>query len=65
MKRTWKFNYEFKVDGGESSGSWDIKAWTPSDAVREIADILRKTAKDERAKRLTSLSITLAERGRG
>ena len=63
MKKTYKINFEMKLDGGgNTAGSWDIKAWTPGDALREVADLLRKTAKDEKVKKLTSLSVAVSEK---
>lgn len=63
MKKTWKFNYEIRMEGGEQRGGWEIKAWTAGDAIREVADILRKTAKDEKSKGIKAMSFSLMQKG--
>ena len=62
MKKTWKFNYEIRMEGGEQRGGWEIKAWTAGDAIREVADILKQTAKDEKSKKITGLSFSLVQK---
>ena len=52
MSKLWKFGYEIKMADGEQCGGWNIKAWTAGDAIREIAKMLQKTAKDDRYVRI-------------
>lgn len=63
MSKLWKFSYEIKMADGEQRGGWNIKAWTASDAIREIAKMLQKTAKDDRAKSMKSITVTLTQKG--
>ena len=62
MKKTWKFNYEIRMEGGEQRGGWEIKAWTAGDAIREVTNILKQTAKDEKSKKITGLFFSLVQR---
>ena len=63
MSKLWKFSYEIKMADGEQRGGWNIKAWTAGDAVREIAKMLQKTAKDDRAKTMKSIMVMLTQKG--
>ena len=63
MKKTWKFNFEIRMEeGGENRGGWDIKAWTAGDAIREVTNILKQTAKDEKSKKITGLFFSLVQK---
>ena len=63
MSKLWKFSYEIKMVDGDQRGSWIIKAWTAGDALREIAKMLQGTAKDDRAKTMKSITVTLTQKG--
>ena len=63
MKQTWKLNFEIRAQDGEQRGSCEVKAWTPGEAVRMLSDFLKKTAKDDRAKLIKSITISLSQKG--
>lgn len=63
MKQTWKLNFEIKTEDGEQRGNCDVRTWTPGEAVRMLSEFLRKTAKDDRAKLIKGVSITMTRKG--
>ena len=46
-------------DGGKSETAWPIRTRSASEAVLELAKILRGTSRDSRAKAIAELDITL------
>ena len=63
MAKIWKFTFDIKMDdGGTNAGAWDIRAWTAGEAIRKVVDIMKKTGRDEKAKKIKGLTFSLTRK---